>query len=194
MSSMPTFHFDAATHTYSDSRGEVPGITRLLTLAGKIDDEWYTEESSDRGRKVHKLTAEYDLGVIVDEDLPNLVSAYKGYLLGHVEVMQIVRPNWVHIEQAMYHRRLRFGGTPDRGGTVYQAAAVWEVKSGLPTKAHPLQTALQALLLAEECGLPPELVQRYCCYLKADGHYKVEGHGNKRDFVQVLGIIQEHAA
>jgi len=192
MSSTQTFHFDAATHTYSDQVGEVPGITRLLTLAGEIDDEWYTEESSERGRAVHKLTAEYDLGVITNEDLPHLVSAYKNYLLGHVEVMQIIQPNWVHVETAMFHRELRFGGTPDRGGTVYNAASVWEIKSGLRTKAHPLQTAFQALLLAEECRLPPQSIQRYCCYLQPNGRYKVEGHGNQADFAKVLGILNKY--
>jgi hypothetical protein len=188
------FTFEADTHTYATETGEVPGITRLLHLAGLVDDTWYTEESSERGRHVHQLCAEYDLGVITDEDLPDLVSAYKGYLLAHIESMRVVRPHWIHVETATFHEQLRFAGTPDRAGTVYNAAAVWEIKSGLKTKAHPIQTALQAFLIAEECKLPPEAVERWCCYVQPNGRCKIEQHGNRRDFVEALGIVRKYAA
>lgn len=190
MKSIP-FRFDADRHVYValDTGEIVPNITRLLKLAGLIDDRWYSEESCERGKVVHQLTAEYDLGALDLADLQG--HPYAGYVHAHIAVMGIMRPTWLHIETPAVHRIHRFGGRPDRVGLVYATGSVLEVKSGDPEPAHMVQTALQAILVAEELEVPPRLVQRFAEYVKADGKYKVEHHTNPRDFDKAFDIIRE---
>jgi hypothetical protein len=183
------FRFDAATHTYSDQRGVIPHITGLLTVSGWTDERWFTEEGSQRGQAVHLLTAEYDLGALAVEDC---VSPFRGYLLAHVACCQIVKPAWRHIETPAASKRYRLAGRCDRVAVVYRAGSVWEIKSGAPDKAHPIQTALQAILCEEELRLPAEAVHRYACYLREDGRYKLERHKDRRDFAEAHRIIRAY--
>lgn len=190
MKSIP-FRFDAERHVYItlDTGEIVPNITRMLEAAGLIDSRWYTDEGCERGHEVHRLTADYDLGALDLADLAG--SPYANYVQAHIAVMGIVRPTWQHIETPAVHKVHRYGGRPDRVGQVYAAGSVWEVKSGAPEPAHMIQTALQAILVAEELGLAPRAVQRFAEYVKADGKYKVEHHTNARDFDEAYRIIRE---
>ncbi len=184
------FRFDATTHTYTDSRGEVPHITGLLAAAGEIDDTWYTEESCDRGRAVHQLTAEYDLGAL---DPGDCVSPFRAYLLGHVACDLVLGPRWLWIETPAVHPTLRFGGRNDRSGYVFKAGSVLEVKSGAPAKCHQVQTALQAILAAPTFGLPPEALVRYAEYVDERGRYKLHEHKSPRDFRRAYEILRRYA-
>jgi len=73
--------------------------------------------------------------------------------------------------------------------------AIFEIKSGLPTKAHPIQTALQAILVAGQSGnlLPATQWARYCEYLKPNGRYKLEEHRDRGDFDEAYEIIRKCA-
>lgn len=184
------FRFDASDHTYYalDTGEELPHITGMLEAAGLIDDRWYTEESSERGRHVHDLTAEFDLGAI---DPKSCTSRFKGYLQAWATVSGILRFDWTYVEEPRVHPFYRYGGRPDRVGRIGQAHGVGEVKSGDPAKSHAIQTAIQCILVADELGLPAPSLVRYAVYVKADGSYKVMQHDNRRDFDKALEIIKE---
>ena len=192
MKSLP-FRFDAATHRYLDlaTGAELPHITGLLNVSGWVDDAFFTEESCARGQAVHKLTADYDLGAL---DVASCVSRYRGWLLGHVTVAGIVRPEWLHVETPAVHPRYRFGGRPDRVGVIYGCRGVFEVKSGVPTRGHQIQTALQAILVADELELPAHAVERFAEYLNDQGKYKIERHVERRDFDEALRILKRYAS
>src|SRR5574341_49547 len=186
------FRFDALNHEYlSVATGEVfPHITGMLEQTGWIDDRWYTEESSDRGTAVHKLTADFDLGALkVTADEPK--TRFRGYLLGHVKAVSIARPKMLAVEEPLVHPVLLFGGRPDRECIVYNLRAVWEVKSGAPERAHQYQTALQAILIGHFAGLPPESIGRFVEYVKDKGKFKVERHVERRDFDMARDIIRQ---
>lgn len=193
MKSIP-FRFDATRHVYIaiDTGEIVPNITRLLKAANLIDDQWYTEESCDRGKWVHAMTATFDLGALDLADIKG--HPWAGYVHAHIEVMGIVRPQWLHIETPAVHPVYRFGGRPDRVGSIYSSPAVFEVKSGGAEKAHMVQTALQAILAAEELGVDAREVQRFAEYITVDGKYKVEHHVNARDFDEAFRILRQHRA
>lgn len=184
------FRFDAANHEYTDVlTGEVlPHITGMLERTGWVDDRWYTEESSDRGTAVHRLTADYDLNAL---HVASCTSVFRGYLLAHVKAVDILKPKMLAVEEPMVHHVLRFGGRPDRDMIAMKQRGVWEVKSGSPSKAHQIQTALQAILVAQEANLPPESLLRLCCYVKDKGKYSVVEHKERRDFQEALRIIRE---
>lgn len=187
------FAFNAYRHEYvdEDTGLVLPHITELLERAGLIDDRWYTEESCERGSCVHRLTADYDLGAMTD--MERTTSKYKGWLAAHVRAMEMIPHEWHHVEEPMAHRVLRFGGRPDRVGLIYGAVGVLEVKSGPWTKAHPIQTAIQAILVEGETGLPGEALTRYGEYVKANGRFKLEEFTDPRDFKEARRIIREYA-
>lgn len=184
------FRFDAALHEYFDlDTGDVlPHVTGMLAQTGWIDDRWYTEEDSERGTAVHDLTAEYDLGVL---EVAACQSPYRGWLLGHVELVRIIRPTFIKVEVPMVHPTFRYGTRTDRTGLVYNLKAVVEVKTGAPDRSHQIQTALQAIVEAADLGLPVTAVARFVFYLKSNGHADLIEHVNRADFDEAYRIIRE---
>lgn len=186
-----TFRFDSNEHVYlnPDTGQEYPHITGMLVEAGYVNPRWFTEESRERGSAVHRMTADYDLGALEPTDEVVANSAYKGWLLAHVKAVQMIRPTFEHIEEPRVSR-YGFGGRPDRDGLVYGAVSVVEIKSGGYEAAHPIQMALQAILVGEERNLPPEGIQRYCLYLKKNGKSKLEHFIAGRDFDEAYRLIR----
>lgn len=183
------FRFNALRHEYSlPPTGEiVPHITGMLEQAGLVDDTWFTEESSIRGTIVHGLTAHYDMGAL---DLGTTDSIYKGYLLAHVDAMKILRPEFLAIEEPFVHPVYRYGGRPDRLIIDQGRKAVLELKTAVPSKAHSIQTALQAILVERTLELPAEMIVRLCLYVKANGRFSLEEHTSKGDLRQAREIIR----
>lgn len=185
---MVAFRFDANNHEYIVDGAVIPHITGMLEATGWIDDRWYTEESCERGGCVHRLTADYDLGAL---DVESCISKYRGWLLGHVTAMQILQPRFTHIEEPLVSdREGLYGGRPDRAGLLMGASGVLEVKSGGIEKGHPIQTALQAILVAPEMGLPPESLLRYALYLRDNGRFHLEPHDKRGDFDKARDVIR----
>lgn len=188
---MPAFRFNAYQHEYIDAATNevLPHITGLLKADGLVDDRWFKKEHSERGRVVHTLTADYDLGAITD--IASVVSEGKGYLAGHVKAMAILRPEWLHVEVPFVHWGHRFGGRPDRVGRVDGGWAVLDVKSGVKTPAAPVQTALQAILMEPELKVPARSILRFVLYLSKDGKFKLLRHTDPRDFDRAYRILKE---
>lgn len=183
------FRFDAGPHVYRslDTGRQIPNITSMLERTGWIDDTWFTEESSDRGSCVHQLTADYDLGAL---DPVRCVSPFRGYLLAHVKAMQALEHTWESIEEPAVHPAYPFGGRPDRIGRFVGLKTVLEIKSGAKTRAHQIQTALQAILVSWDGGLPGEHYQRLAEYLRPDGKFSLELHKDRRDFTEARRVLK----
>lgn len=190
MNDTAVFRFDALRHEYIDpgSGEQFPHITGMLEDAGFIDSEWFTEESCVRGQIVHRLTADYDLGAL---DVASCTSRHRGYLLAHVDLMKILRPEILAVEEPLVHPRYKFGGRPDRVWRLDGAIAVPEIKSGDPGSSHGIQTALQAILIAPRYGLPAPSIKRYGVYLRGTGRYKLEEFKDRADFDKALGVIDQ---
>jgi hypothetical protein len=187
---MAAVRFESVGHRYYLDEVPVRHITQLLELAGLVDDEWYTEESGERGRCAHRLWEEFDLGAIEPDDV---VSPYRGHLLAWVEAMRLMQAEHLEVEVPHVHARLRFGGRPDRVSRVRQSRhlAVLEGKSGRPTKAHPIQTALQAILLEPVYHLPADAFARYAIYTSNEGRARVFHHKDKGDVRKAREIVRK---
>ena len=181
------FRFDALEHRYYLDGHEIPHITGLLEQAGWIDSTWMTEESSLRGRAVHRLTAAYDLGALDVED-QQVGGQCRGYLLGYAKVMQMLRPTWASIEEPFVHAGFRFGGRPDRVGAVHCLQTILEIKSGAPAKGDAIQTALQAVLLS--WFRPADAWMRRALYLQRTGKFRLIPHTDRRDLDEALRIVR----
>lgn len=192
--SAPVFRFDATEHVYTLDGEIIPSVTQLLGRAGLVSEAFYTEASAERGHQIHQLCAQYDLGAV--EDLPRCVSAYKPWLLAYVKFLRTVRPAWVSIEEACANTQYRFGGRPDRLGTVWGAEAIVELKSGVMERWHGVQTALHDILVG---GLPVRVRNRYGLYLMRTGKFKFRPHDGsdprcsqgRQDYDQAYEILQQ---
>lgn len=186
------FRFDASSHTYTDLAGrEIPHITGMLKASGWVDDGFYTAASAERGHVVHRLTADYDLGAIEQPD--QVLSIYKGWLLGYVAARAILQPEILKVEEPVVHPVFRFGGRPDRVVLVAGRRGTLEIKSGAESRAHAVQTALQAILDEAESGIPAKFAYRGSVYVTERGRYKVVEHRDARDISEALRIIKAHA-
>ncbi len=188
------FRFDRERHEYLDpASGEIyPHISGMLEASGVVDDLWFTDDGSERGTIVHKLTADYDLGAI--EQPESVVSIHKGYLLAHVAAVRTSAVQVLAVEEPRVHPVHLYGGRPDREVIAFGLKGVWEIKSGGASKAHPIQTALQAILVAPSIGLPPEHVARFCCYIQRNGRFKLEQHTERRDLDEAYRLIHRYCA
>lgn len=192
MTAAVPFRFNAENHEYIDlATGQLlPHITGMLQAAGLIDSTWFTEESSIRGRAVHSLTAEYDLGAL--EDPESLVSRHKPYLLAHVAAMRILKPEILAVEEPAVHQALRFAGRPDRLVRIDGVCGVLEIKTTAgPDHAHEVQTAMQCILVNEQLELPAAMLRRWALYLKPTGRFKLLEHTRAHDYTEAYRLIRE---
>lgn len=180
----PVFRFDEAEHAYFLDDVRIPSVTQLIERGGLLGEaaRYYTEASRDRGHEVHRLTAQYDLTGYAPVDGP-----CGGYVKGYIDAMKALSPDWTDIEVAAYHAGYRFAGRPDRVGPVFRVPTVLEIKSAAKAKHHPIQTALQALLVSPE----PRSMQRMTLYLKDSARWCLDEHTDGRDFDTALRLIQE---
>ena len=185
------FSFDAADHSYRIGDVRVPSITQLLKMSGHVDDRYYTEESRQRGTAVHELTKDFDLGALT---LPSLDSLHRGYVLGYIAACEAFKPTWDQIEEPDVHPTFRFGGRPDRVGTVIGLRTICEIKTGVKVKHHGIQVAMQSILISWRVGLAPIQWQRLCLYLRATGKFSIERYDNPRDFDEAYRILKEYAS
>jgi hypothetical protein len=188
------FRFDGRNHEYValDTGESLPHITGMLEQTGWIDDLWFTEESSERGTAVHRLTADYDLGAI--ESVESVTSGFKVYLQAYVKALGILKAQSLEIlgvEEPLVHPTFRFGGRPDRDIILGRARGVLEIKSGVAQKSLQIQTALQAVLISAEAKLPADALVRLCLYVTPKGKFKVERHVHRADFDEARRVIKE---
>src|SRR5688500_4178205 len=134
MATRVAFRFDPVRHEYHGIGGDAglvyPHITGMLDAGGLVDDLWFSDESSARGKAVHTMTADYDLGAL---DPKTVVSIHKGYLLGYVQAMQVLRPKVLDVECPIVHPVHKFGGRPDRIVELFGVRGVLEIKTGVVT-------------------------------------------------------------
>ena len=184
------FRFEREGHRYFMDGEEIPHITSMLEAAGWVETTFMTDEGRRRGSAVHDLCAHFDLeGLHVE----SCTSPYRGYLLGHVKAMSILRPEILSVEEPLVSvHRPRFGGRPDRVWRLTGAISVPEIKSGPHDKSHGIQTALQAILVGPTVHLPPEAIDRYGLYLQRNGAFKLTPFRERRDFDEARRILREY--
>lgn len=182
------FRFDHVDHVYTVGGKVIPNVTGMLQKTGWVDPRYYSDAVRERGRAVHHLTAEYDLGAL---DPSRLVSKYRGWLLAHVAAMARLKPTWVAIEEPEVHPTYRFGTRCDRVGKIYRALSIVDEKSGYKDKAHPIQTALQAICVSWRYHLKPEAMPRFALYIDESGAFELVPHTKKSDLEEAYRIIKK---
>ena len=187
----PNLTYDDATHIYKIDGERVPSITQVLGASNIQDDAYWSEESAERGRRVHKAI-ELD---IKDRLRPvdDLDSHTKGCLLSWWKFRGDNPGEVVATETKLCDPVLRFAGRMD---ILYQwegelcsgsRFGVIDIKTGQAQDWHALQTAAQVrLVLANQervFGYPSNIrsLRRTTLYLNKTG-YKVSVHTDPNDW------------
>jgi hypothetical protein len=178
-------------HLYFDQDNRwLPGVTMILEKTGQMDYSFLSPPVRDaalkRGRDVHELTKEYDLGTL---DLSTVNPAYRLYLDAYCRFRRdyVFVPDL--IEQIVVNRQYHFAGRLDRTGRLRDGTEIiLDIKTGEAPEAVPLQLAAYA-----SCLEHPRSRRRRCVELRDTGRYKVlsfETSDYLRDFTDFLAARQ----
>lgn len=175
---MPEIQFDAATHSYTVDGVFVPSVTQVLNEEGLVYFPIPEEQLAFcawRGSAVH-LACLYDDDGCLDES--TVQPEHRGYLEAWRKCKAQLRPTFVAAEQRLYHPALRYAGTPDRVVRLPGRARpqLWDLKTGIPHRATPLQTAAYMHLLAARTDGGAFQYERFAVRLTKDGDYIMQQH------------------
>ncbi len=179
---MPQITLDERTHVYTAADGRVvPSVTQILTDAGLIDTQWFTEQATIRGTYIHEATALDDAD---DLDCDTLDDSLAGYVAGWRAFLYETGAEILSIEERVCSPTFTYAGTLDRRVMFQGAEWVVDIKSGGPLRWHALQTAAYAALV--EAGprhlSQPGPLKRATVHLKANGRYSFTPHADRTDF------------
>lgn len=163
--------FNETEHTYHLGQRQLPGVTDILKVAGVIDTEWFTEEHTRRGKRVHIATAMHDEG----RPVPGLEPELQGYLAAWCKFLDQTKAEIISIEDRVWSAAWGVAGTLDRRLGINGWTTTGDIKTGGPAPWHKLQTAGYGV--CQGTRRP-----RMCIYLKPDGTYKIETHHGASDY------------
>jgi hypothetical protein len=166
---------------YRSSTGSaLISVTQVLSLAGRIDSEWFTPESALRGQVVHDLTETLDALQLDSADLPKwrdhlpVPDELQGYIDAYAEFLQVVRPVYEASELKVTNGLLGLGGRIDRVcSSIWGTRGLLDFKTGEPMPWHGQQ--LSAYNVLHPTG------SRWACYLGKAGRYRLQMHEDPQD-------------
>lgn len=159
---MPELTFNPERHEYRIDGVVVPSVTQILTEAGLIDGQFYTEESQLRGRTVHIITALDDQGMLNESLVP---TEYQGYLNAWRLFKADTKCEILSIEERVCNLTLRYAGTTDRRIRWSGPEHIVDLKTGAAEWWHKFQTA--GYWMCDDI----QAASRLTIYLKPDGKW-----------------------
>lgn len=198
MKSNPRISFNADRHEYRVTNVFgvdliMPSVTQLLKLGGAYPGKWAFKKShSDRGTAVHLATQYYDEG---DLDESSLAPEIVGYVEAYKKFRMQVPIKIMARELMVFSRTYQYAGTIDIVANVGGVWTIFDIKTGVPSKASPVQTAAYALALAEDHALVDEYnvaskIARAAIHLQKDGKYRIHKFENELDYEAWIGLLR----
>lgn len=196
--------FDPENHDYYEmvdgGKRSIPSVTDVIN-AFDVDGgkRFYTEESRDRGRIVHRTCFLDDEGMLVEESVPSWLQPYlDAYRLWKSDYQPVI----LNHEYSVYNRRLDICGTVDIVSQLPLSHSPKrrnhiDLKSGVPAASHILQLAGYCIIDDGNHWLSSG---SYCLYLKNTGKYTFKEHMiDKRmaagaEWVRMVNTFHEHRA
>ena len=148
-------------HTYRYYGGIVPGVNEILKAVGvspDFDKVPKIEKYRVFGKRVHKMTALYDKGIL---DEKQLSEPFRPYLQGWKNLHKDHKIKWKYIEVPRYHRTLGYAGQPDRVGMFDTLLIIGDIKTKDETQTIKISLANKIQIhaygvLCEDDGLEIE--------------------------------------
>ena len=146
-------------------------VTQVLTLRGRIEQQWFTPESAARGTAVHELTEVYDM----DTKLAGFTcpEPLRGYLDAYAAFKKTMRPIYHATEVKVTNALLGLGGRIDRVVDLFGEPGILDLKTGAPSPWHGAQLAAYNVL--RPTG------SRWALYLRGDGTYRLKDYADPID-------------
>lgn len=185
--------------TYNDTNHEyklngliIPSVTQVLKGAGLVNLDFVNEdllaEKADLGKKVHLTTELFDNGTL---DIDFLHPTLKAYLDSWIKFKADFNFTPTDIELQLFHKLYRFAGRVDRVGLANGVLTLVDIKSGIHTKTHAIQTAAYTLLYNQDKKKGEQIKKRFTVYVKPEG-YKVEENKGANDQNIFLAALTIH--
>lgn len=169
-----TTEYNDTLHEYRINNAVVPGVTTILKSAGLYNDSFFTEESRNRGKYVHKACLYYLQNDLDENTIPD---EYRGYIEAFKRFMTEadckVYPGLCEVP--WFSEVWRFGGTIDMPCVINDKESIIDIKSGAESPTTGIQLAAYGILY----DVPS--ANRYGLYLKADGKYKLIPYTDRND-------------
>jgi hypothetical protein len=177
--------FDPEHHKYFVGEpyqsDELDSVTYIEKVSGLIDTRWFKPEHSNRGNRVHKFTADYDVGLLNESEIVD--DEHYGYFEGWKKFCEDYDPKFSRIEWMLSDTHLGIAGTIDRVGTIMDGKVrrrcLLDIKTGVKSPSHHVQTAAYYGMLVKKLIAQGETekfavaVRRYLVYIKKTGKYSV---------------------
>lgn len=172
--------FNSERHEYRTPSGVlVPNVTSILKGAGLIDDTWFTDYARTRGQAVHLATALYDRGELDETSVDGRIT---GYLDAWVRFKSDSGFQPHLIEEPVGNENPMYAGTLDRAGTIGEASAILDIKTGHMPAWAALQTAAY-----QRCK--PHYRQRFGVELRENGTYRMTPFTDRNDWNVFAGAL-----
>jgi len=178
------FSFDPETHTYTLDDRRLESVTEILKPLSPSD--FYTEEGRIRGTAIHNAVSDFHAGK--DPDLP---AEYAAYLDGYIQFCHDYHYEPIEVEVPLYHRTMRYAGTPDSYGDSALGRILPDVKTGAFIPSYALQTAGYEELIVNTTKL--KKFTRLSVHITTEGNYRVELHKSFTDrsvFISALTLMR----
>jgi hypothetical protein len=155
----------------SESGTPLISVTQVLTLRGRIEDRWFSEDAAARGSAVHELTEVFDMdttlaAVACPDDL-------RGYLDAYASFIKTMRPVYHASEVTVTNALLGLGGRIDRIAEMFGQHGIIDLKTGQPSPWHGMQLAAYNVL--RPTG------SRWALYLRGNGTYRLKDYDDPID-------------
>ena len=181
---MQVLAFDPAAHRYTLGDRELISVTQVLSEAGFIDTQWFTEAALLRGTAVHEAVRSFtETGMASADEVT--APFFDAYLDFQMEAGFTVDAS----EERHCDPLLGYAGTLDLRGRFQQfhdGTDLIDIKTGSLPSWVGYQTAAYARLLT-----PP--VRRWALHLRADGTYRLlslVGRWDAKVFLAALTVAQ----
>lgn len=175
-------HFDAASHTYTIGGERLPSVTQVLEMLTDLDQipAQKLRYAAERGDAVHYGCELHDRDEL---DWDTLEAELAPYVEAWIKFRRQTGFVPDKIEHRMFHPAMRFAGTLDRTGILYDLPTVLDIKAVVKTypSTGPQLAAYETLLRATEPD-GPKAYQRYAVQLCKDGTYRLHHYKDPADF------------
>ena len=185
---MPDIAFDEATHTYRVDGRPVPSVTTILSVfdrsLARVPKQ--TLEAKGRiGTAVHRACELDDKGALDESSLHPVIAPYlEMWRKFRAEVPITVE----HNEEFVFNDLHNYIGTADRLIRYQGDRAVLDIKTGMKSHWHALQTAAYAAAAERQYQQP--VTRRFSLHLMPDrGTYAFVEHTRTTDRPTFLGAV-----
>ena len=120
--------FNEENHEYTVDGIKLPSVTEIVspfTFSKYRVDAAVVNQAAYRGKMIHEVCADYDMGAIDDD--AELSPDIALYLKGWKDFCSDYRPEWLMIEQPM--ASVNFAGTVDRVGMIDGNPCIVDIKT-----------------------------------------------------------------